>query len=149
MVFTSLAVFPFLLATLLQSNQWHLALIGGSRNLIGTGISQMGWNAKRIKGCCCFAGNRTGSPLDNGMFFRTFLETRLHFQLWHLSSLGLLESSISFRFWHLLLFAWTVKTFLFWFSRAVYHSAHVVRIAHTKIFWKLGATLFSSLINAG
>lgn len=92
------------------------------------------WNEKRIKGHCCFAGNRTGSSLlitwrSLGLSKK---QTRLHFQLWNLGSLRLLESSISFRFWHLLLFAWTIKTFLFWSSRAVYHSAHVVCIAHTK-----------------
>lgn len=95
------------------------------------------WNEKRIKAHCCFAGNRTGSPLlimgcTLGLSRK---QTRLHFQLWILGSLRLLESSISFRFWLVHLFTWTIKTFLFWSSRALYHSAHVVCIAHTKIFW--------------
>lgn len=93
----------------------------------------------RMKRQCCPAGNSTGYLLIMwGALGLSKKQTRLHFQLWNLGSLRLLESSVSFRFWHLLLFAWTIKTFLFWSSRAVYHPAHVVCISHTKIFWGLG-----------
>ena len=130
-----------LLATHLQSNQLPLALIGGSSNLMGTDFSQMEcFEMKRIKGHCCFAGNRTESPplIMWRSLWLSKNQTRLHFQLWNLGNLRLLESPISFRFWHLLLFARIIKTFLFWSSRDVYHSAHVVCVAHTKIFWGLG-----------
>lgn len=43
MVLASLAIFLSLLATHLQSNQLHLALIGSSSNLMGTDFSQMGY----------------------------------------------------------------------------------------------------------
>lgn len=138
MVFASLAIFFSLLATHLQSQQLHLALMGGSSHLTGTDFSQMRHlEMRRESKHCCFAGNRTGSPLlimgcTLGLSRK---QTRLHFQLWIFGSLRLLESSISFRFWLLHLFTWTIKTFLFRSSRAVYRSAHVVCIAHTKIFW--------------
>lgn len=84
----------------------------------------------------CWEQDRVTS--DNVTLGLSKKQARLHFQLWNFGSLRLLESSISFSIWHLLLFARTIKTFLFWSSRAIYHSAHVVCIAHTKIFWGLG-----------